>query len=84
MWGTTVKLKLAVNETKTRVYKLPEEKCGFRQCYSPQTRLLLECAKFNGNDGRESRRPNRISDAALNWTSGESMPAQVHFRRSLS
>jgi hypothetical protein len=42
MRGIMTKLKLTVNETKTRVCKLPEEKFeflgySFGRCYSPQT-----------------------------------------------
>jgi hypothetical protein len=65
------KLKLTVNETKTRVCKLPEEKFEFGRCYSTQTGRAylgtLPSRQFSGPDNRETEAGTQPRDKCI-WS----------------
>ena len=63
------KLKLTVNETKTRVCKLPEEKFDFLgytfgRCYSPKTGTGL----FRNDSVEETGATHLSGDQRRDWT----------------
>jgi hypothetical protein len=63
------KLKLTVNETKTRVSKLPEEKFDFSGVYVWPLLLDEDGTRLSGHgSGQEASDPHLSGDQQRDWT----------------